>query len=38
MFRHVRAVQVPVDVQFVIDVIAVLHRHPRKNQISLEAR
>ena len=38
MFRHVNAVQVPVDVQFVIDVIAVLYRNPRRNQISLEAR
>ena len=38
MFIHVSAVQVPVDVQFVLDVIAVLYRNPRKNQISLEAR
>ena len=38
MFRHVSAVQVPADVQFVIDVIAVVYRHPRKNQMSLEAR
>ena len=30
MFRHVSAGQVPVDVQFVIDVIAVLYRNPRK--------